>query len=139
MLCWQAALVGLSQAQRYVLGQRRARLERNRCPDGGAAPNRSHVSKGAECSPLLQHVGRTPFSPPLCHVQSNKDAARTIYEQCGAKEKLTMIYAEEGNVDQLVAAAGGKPGEQPNYTYLLQARCCDARYVRLLSCQTFLS
>lgn len=31
-----------------------------------------------------------------------------------------MIYAEEGNVEQLVAAAGGKPGEAPNYTYLLQ-------------------
>jgi hypothetical protein len=53
-------------------------------------------------------------------MQSNKDAARTIYERCGAKEKLTMIYAEEGNVDELVAAAGGKAGEQPNYTYLLQ-------------------
>ena len=58
-------------------------------------------------------------------VQSNKDAARDIYEKIGAKEKLTMIYAEEGNVDQLVAAAGGKPGEQPNYTYLLQV--CTVR------------
>ena len=62
-------------------------------------------------------------------MQSNKDAARTIYEQCGAKEKLTMIYAEEGNVDQLVAAAGGKPGEQPNYTYLLQARRVSLCYL----------
>jgi clathrin heavy chain len=53
-------------------------------------------------------------------LQSNKDAAREIYEKCGAKEKLTMIHAEEGNVDALVAATGGKPGEQPNYTYLLQ-------------------
>jgi clathrin heavy chain len=53
-------------------------------------------------------------------LQSNKDAARDIYEKCGAKEKLTMIHAEEGNVDALVAAAGGKPGDQPNYSYLLQ-------------------
>lgn len=55
-------------------------------------------------------------------MQSNRDLARSVYETAGAKEKLTMIYAEEGNVEQLVAAAGGKPGEAPNYTYLLQAR-----------------
>jgi Region in Clathrin and VPS len=56
----------------------------------------------------------------LSCVQSNRDLARSIYETAGAKEKLTMIYAEEGNVEQLVAAAGGKPGDAPNYTYLLQ-------------------
>jgi hypothetical protein len=65
--------------------------------------------------------------------QTKRDAAREVYEAVGAKDKLTMIYAEEGNVDKLVQASGGKPGEQPNYTYLLQVRpsvhfrwCCFA-------------
>lgn len=53
-------------------------------------------------------------------LQSNRDLARSIYETAGATDKLTMIYAEEGNVEQLVAASGGKAGEAPNYTYLLQ-------------------
>ena len=85
----------------------------------GDAPATSSLSS-VHAAMLLMRQSHAAGAEGVARVQTNKDSAKQIYEQCGAREKLTMIHAEEGNVDALVTASGGKPGEQPNYTYLLQ-------------------